>query len=268
MTTTNANFRRQFKHRASRGGRKTLHARKAFTLVELLVAIAILALLFAMLIPAVSAARAKAQRIACLNQLKQLTTAWQMYPADNAGRLVENWPQSQPTNSWVLGETKNRNAVTDESYIRRGELFPYANQIAIYRCAADQSQTDGQRRVLSYSMNGWMGSRHMELARKERHFRTFVKESELAVTSPGILWVLAEEHETTLDDGWFLVTMNDAQPFASAPADRHARAFNHSFLDGHAEALKIQSSGASPRESMSNAANVDWLKLKELTTVP
>jgi prepilin-type N-terminal cleavage/methylation domain-containing protein len=53
--------------------------RAGFTLIEVLVVIAILA---AMLLPALTAAKLKAQRITCVNNLKQLTLAGQMYQGD------------------------------------------------------------------------------------------------------------------------------------------------------------------------------------------
>ena len=148
-----------------------------FTLLELLVVISIIAILGALLLPALTRAKSKAQAIACLNNLKQLQLAWIEYVEDNNDWLVPNNPPgfyvrgsdgklvSGPTWAWGDMRYGNRDGTNIDYLIgqREGSLGPYVKTHRIFKCPTDRSVTrlaDGNSypRVRSYSMNIFMGT--------------------------------------------------------------------------------------------------------------
>lgn len=248
--------------------------------------IAIIAIIAALLFPVLSAAKDRAREAACLNNLKQLDAGSIVYNDDNASKFTDNQPLAyfvaNPTNpavglpanssnNWVLGNMMIPTDATNTALIQRGELFPYTTQTALYRCPSDTYQANGIFHVRSYSMNSWIGSRYMNQGigtlSAEPGYRTFVTENETAFMGTANLWVIADEHELTINDPWWLVTMDDSHPFVDFPATRHARGYNLAFADGHVERYALSDPyTASPTVPVA-PTNSDWNVLKQVTTI-
>ena len=97
---------------------QSAHARKhGFTLIELLVVIAIIAILAALLLPALGRAKARAQRIACVSNLRQVGIPLQLWGEDHTGRFPWRTPAADEgsqslTNTWQHFEPLNLELVT------------------------------------------------------------------------------------------------------------------------------------------------------------
>src|ERR1035441_6161814 len=76
--------------------------RAGFTLIELLVVIAIIAILAALLLPALARSKQQALAASCINNLRQLTLAAQMYAGDNGDKMAPNALGGDE--SWVQGD--------------------------------------------------------------------------------------------------------------------------------------------------------------------
>ena len=132
-----------------------------FTLVELLVVIAVTAMLVAVVLPTMATSKDAGQGAMCLSNLRQLTTAWMTYTADNRGKLVPNGdetsqpnglndPAIQPGGSlaqWCPGRQDLASQLSAANvpdaanvgykWIELGLIYPSVGSVSAYHCPAD-----------------------------------------------------------------------------------------------------------------------------------
>lgn len=130
-------------------------ANDVFTLIELLIVIAIIAILASMLLPALNKARDKAKDIDCVNKLKQIGTGFALY--------VDDWDGYLP----VYGP-----ANTNDRYYRVKVLTKYITGKStggwgdVYKCSSCMPGDTPSSASLTYGYNYYCGSRKLVLAKK------------------------------------------------------------------------------------------------------
>ncbi len=209
-------------------------AKRAFTLVELLVVIGIIAILISILLPVLNRAVEQGRRLQCLSNHRNLVMAWRQYALENRDMLVNSHtgavglpvPFALGSGNWPIGP--NGSTITVDGAlldaIKLGSLYPYVKTTKIYHCTGDLNF-----HLRSYSINGYLNGEGT------------------AVLKMGQIKNAAVKTVCTIDEydwrgdiggynmGSFMITGNGDQSWIDYPAVYHGDGCCLGFVDGHAE---------------------------------
>ena len=245
---------------------------QGFTLIEVLVVIAIIAVLAALLLPTLANAKTKAQGIGCANNIKQLSLAWSMYADENEDLLVNNHGIQETLRTqqnWVnnVEDWLNSDGNTNLASLTGGKLAPFlAASTAVFKCPSDKSVAENGPRMRSMSMNSMVGAPGELTNRFNPQLVQFFRLAD--IPQPVNIYVFLDEHPDTINDGFFMNRWEEPR-WGNLPASFHNGAANFSFADGHIESHRwivgdtrrpAVHGGASGTFPASPTTDFDWLK--------
>jgi prepilin-type N-terminal cleavage/methylation domain-containing protein/prepilin-type processing-associated H-X9-DG protein len=206
---------------ASPRRRPASSVRSGFTLVELLVVLAVIALLAALLLPALSKAKESARTTQCLNQMRQLGLAVRLYVDENG----DAFPRSQHS-AFAHGQLPWERSLAP---LLGSSTTAWTNLLTgLYHCPSDKRTTPW-----SYGLNVYyeLGPKD-DYTGKPQTWRRLTEVPRPAAT------VLFAENNTSADhlmpEFWY--AQADAVDLAST---RHKGRANYTFADGHASLLPL-----------------------------
>lgn len=198
--------------------------RMPFTLVELLVVVAVLAILLSLLLPGLSSARQSVLRTHCANNLRQTSIGLNSYSDDSNGFYPLGY-----NSSGVRGVDRYWCDLL-KGYVNAnpGSGFPYYKN-TIFECKADTDRVLGGTEITSYL--------YLSV------FLTYYSTSDIALSKvklPSTTGIITDGWCTAMTPGSAVADVEKARDTAKCMRMRHAGGANILFFDGHADYAKAR----------------------------
>ena len=234
-------------------GKRNQRTLRAFTLIELLVVIAIIAILAAMLLPALSRAKARAQNISCVQNQKQIALGWQMYCDDSQDRVMNfdtaknaagdvPWRYANPSGISVAASLSYEAGdlfLLQEGY-KQGALYPLAPNVNVLHCPADRRE--GTKGSSASAPGTYAHGSYSGVGTLDGQASQILKRNLLLHPSERYLWVEENDPRGESQNSWL---MNPGTPpnfstaaFVDSVASWHGNLTSFSWADGHADSHK------------------------------
>ena len=232
--------------------------RHGFTIVELLVVVAVIAILASMLLPAIARASGQGRQIFCQNNLRQLGLAWTVYAGDHEDRITYNLGSTEIKAILARGQRYNwANSLmnweldpsnTNDLLNTQASIGPYVGANShIFRCPSDSTVSSLQRaagwthRSRTYSMNAMVGNAgEFTIGGTNVNNPSYLQFMTLGeIKAPALIFAFIEEHPDSVNDGYFL-NKGYVKEWYDLPASFHNGGANLAFADGHQELRRWQ----------------------------
>ncbi|HOP97152.1 MAG TPA: type II secretion system protein [Verrucomicrobiota bacterium] len=232
-------------------------------MIELLVVIGIIAILAAMLLPALNKAKQKAHGIACINNTKQITLGWLMYVHDNNDLLLRGSPVAGTMGWGMVPDNTNAAQLVDPTV---SPLANYVKSAAVWKCPADNYPAANGVRVRSLAMNASLLGGGMTVGNdptlgRKYYDRGVSRMSQLNTPGYAMVWVMVDEHPDSINDAVFHFNAGFPRTqyqWRDLPASYHNGACGFSFADGHSEIKKWLERKGSDVATERPVTGTDW----------
>ena len=208
--------------------------KKSFTLIELLIVIAIIAILAGMLLPALNAAKERGRSASCQNKVKQIGGAMSMYLASND----DIFPTSETHTDLLIGTTWSDVLLPYLGYDQNSNA--HLKRSGVFVCPSQQNVHESWKAYISYGINrDFVGRENYQVRQWASSKIGPVKATSVRKPSSHLIvaetWYSANRTQTCNVGSLKLParTLGNYVAHHNSIAFRHARRANTLYIDGH-----------------------------------